>query len=196
LAHAWDDHRRPVLSKFIELLSVAAHFDINSEEYDTFRKETLERIFTKIASLEGSDDGSLDGVKKSLFSSASMFVKSDYVKGVFPPFCNSDYPPGYKNPDGAAAVVEEEEETSKFVSGELFVSLVTRCPSADLDGYELVLAKLVRDEVASLPKSVYYVSPAMRHRGEEPPNYNFMPESSLLRAAVGFLQGRKDSPNE
>ena len=45
----------------------------------------------------------------------------------------------------------------------------------------------MKDEVADLPKSVYYVSPAMRHRGEEPNNYNKMPETSSLRAIVAFV---------
>ena len=58
----------------------------------------------------------------------------------------------------------------------------------DLPGYESVLAKLVSDELREMPKSVYYVSPAMRHRGEEPPTYGYLPETSALRAAVGFLQ--------
>ena len=58
----------------------------------------------------------------------------------------------------------------------------------ELPGYESVLSKLVYDELQELPKSVYYVSPAMRHRGEEPPTYGYLPETSALRAAVGFLQ--------
>ena len=58
----------------------------------------------------------------------------------------------------------------------------------ELPGYETVLAKLVSDELREMPKSVYYVSPAMRHRGEEPPTYGYLPETSALRAAVGFLQ--------
>ena len=58
----------------------------------------------------------------------------------------------------------------------------------ELPGYETILAKLVSDELRELPKSVYYVSPAMRHRGEEPPTYGYLPETSTLRAAVGFLQ--------
>ena len=58
----------------------------------------------------------------------------------------------------------------------------------ELPGYETILAKLVSDELRELPKSVYYVSPAMRHRGEEPPTYGYLPDTSTLRAAVGFLQ--------
>ena len=118
----------------------------------------------KIVELEPEDGAEFAPVKRSLFGAVTKFGRADFKKSAMPPFCTAaTYPPGFKKPDEGEDEMEEDDGT---VSGDMIVSLVAKCPLKELPGYEAVLAKLVSEELESLPKSVYYVSPAMRHRGE------------------------------
>ena len=98
LEHCWEDHRKPVLAKFVGILSIAASFDLVNAEYEGFRRETLAKIMGKIAELESESEFHL--VKKSLFDAAAKFSKGDFSKSALPSFCTAEaaYPPGFKKP--------------------------------------------------------------------------------------------------
>ena len=52
------------------------------------------------------------------------------------------------------------------------------------EAYEALASKLVQEELNNLPRGVYHLSQAMKNRLEEHPNYNILPETSILRAII------------
>ena len=129
LEHCWEDHRKPVLAKFVSILSIAASFDLVNAEYEGFRRETLAKILAKISDLESEPEFRL--VKKSLFEAASKFGRSDFTKSALPSFCTAaaDYPPGFQKPvEGDEGAKEGEEDAATAVTGDMLVSLVAKCP--------------------------------------------------------------------
>ena len=128
LEHCWEDHRKPVLAKFISILSIAASFDLVNAEYEGFRRETLARIMGKIAELESESEFLL--VKKSLFDAAAKFSRGDFSVSALPSFCTAAaaYPPGFKKPEEGEEAKEGEDDEGAVVTGDMFVSLVAKCP--------------------------------------------------------------------
>ena len=130
LEHCWEDHRKPVLAKFVSILSIAASFDLVNAEYEGFRRETLAKILAKISDLESEPEFRL--VKKSLFEAASKFGRGDFTKSALPSFCTAaaDYPPGFKKLEegGDEGAKEGEEDAATVVTGDMLVSLVAKCP--------------------------------------------------------------------
>ena len=55
------------------------------------------------------------------------------------------------------------------------------------EAYVALVAKLVQEELNNLPRGVYHLSQAMKNKVEEHPNYNFLPETSILRAIIGHF---------
>ena len=55
------------------------------------------------------------------------------------------------------------------------------------EAYEALVSKLVQEELNNLPRGVYHLSQAMKNRLEEHPNYNFLPETSILRAIINHF---------
>ena len=55
------------------------------------------------------------------------------------------------------------------------------------EAYVALVAKLVQEELSNLPRGVYHLSQAMKNKLEEHPNYNFLPETSILRAIIGHF---------
>ena len=50
--------------------------------------------------------------------------------------------------------------------------------------FEELVTKLAQEELLNLPRGIYHLSQAMKNRGEENSNYNFLPENSILRALM------------
>ena len=131
LEHCWEDHRKPVVAKFVSILSIAASFDLVNAEYEGFRRETLAKIMGRIADLESESEFRL--VKKSLFEAASKFGRGDFTRSALPSFCTAaaDYPPGFKKPEEGGdegAKEGEEDAAATVVTGDMLVSLVAKCP--------------------------------------------------------------------
>ena len=55
------------------------------------------------------------------------------------------------------------------------------------EAYVALVATLVQEELNNLPRGVYHLSQAMKNKLEEHPNYNFLPETSILRAIIGHF---------
>lgn len=192
----WADPRKEVVAKFVDLLGIPPTFDIKSTSYQAFRKEVLAVLWSKVASAEPN-------LQRALFGCIAKFSLHDYTLQALPDFakdelllCNS---PKAEESAGAMAGSQDEEA---YIPGQCFVALLTRStPSEHLPFYEEIVSNLVKQEIEELPRAVYYVSPAMRHRGEEPPSYNYLRESSILRYAHAFLHsfvsvGRVKSSSE
>ena len=53
--------------------------------------------------------------------------------------------------------------------------------------YEILITHLAQEELNNLPRGIYHLSQAMKNKGEEHPNYNFLPENSILKAMLNQL---------
>ena len=53
--------------------------------------------------------------------------------------------------------------------------------------YETLITHLTQEELNNLPRGIYHLSQAMKNKGEEHPNYNFLPEKSILKAILNQL---------
>ena len=64
-------------------------------------------------------------------------------------------------------------------------------PLEDLDDVEYLVCNVLKQEVQSFPKLCYSVSNkwTQNHQGDSPPNYNYLPEKTLLRAIISNLLG-------
>ena len=54
----------------------------------------------------------------------------------------------------------------------------------DTKNLEILLVSLLKEEVVNLPRGAYHLSQAMKNKQEENANYNFLPETSIVRAIV------------
>ena len=126
--------------------------------------------------------------REALFAAVSCFHYDDYTLSMMPDFVKAGlkYPSGYTPPEDEPT--PKPEDVLKYIPGSIWVDLIVEAKKENLDGFEQIVTKLLRDEIVHLPRAVYYLSEAMKHKGEEPPNYNYLRETSILRGIVTALQ--------
>ena len=132
--------------------------------------------------------------RDEIFKAISCFNLEDHSLGMLPNYAKTElrYPEGFKPENADDPNPPTPESLYDFVPGHAAVGLL-----AGLDwthghdglrrGCQLVLTRFLERELAALPRGVYYLSQAMKNRGEEPENYNSLKETSVLRAFVNFL---------
>ena len=200
------DHRPEICAKFTELLSIAPLFKLDTDEYRTFIRETLTYLW-KIACQTHNEQPSSGAFSRAehkhdqtgsnhilriaaIRAIAKFNVEYHHLK-MMPNYAkvNLKLPPSYCTTPMEAA--RKPEDVLSYVPGEAWTELLIRCDKDQLTDFESVVSTVAKQEVENLPRSVYSVASkwAQKHHREEPTNYHYLPEKSVLRAIISNLLG-------
>lgn len=178
------DHRLPVVESFVHLYSLVPSFAMKkSTEYEEFRHSTLRELFSLLDSLEDIR------VRKTILQTIASFSIEDFDLAMLPRFAkkNLKYPPGFIPRESGGKPVPCPEEVLTFIPGSCWVEMVLEAPQEFVPSYQNIFVSLLEAEISSLPRGVYHVNPTPSNKGREPPNYNHLDETTLLRATVAHL---------
>ena len=75
------------------------------------------------------------------------------------------------------------EDVLPYVPSECWGQLLSKDANSDL-----LIKSLIQNEVANLPRAVYSLSQSMQNSGAEPVNFCHLPEYSVLRGIVQWIQ--------
>ena len=68
-----------------------------------------------------------------------------------------------------------------LILGSCWIKLLSHAKKNDSNevfkAYETLLIHLANEELMNLPRGIYHLSQAMKNKGEENPNYHFLPDS-------------------
>jgi hypothetical protein len=161
-----------VLCSYIEVLALAPGFRVAGPQYQEFLTSSLTWLWGVLASsLEA-------GVREAAYRALAAWPLADSQLAMLP----REVRQGVKLPARYCTSPEEAlrppEDVLPYVPGECWASLLSLGPGA-----ELLLASLLRQEVASLPRPLY-----SQGTGAEPLSYSHLSESSVLRGLVTALQ--------
>ena len=178
------EQRVPIAKKFYELLSVAPTFHIESDDFQTFLKWCLALMWKNL------NDPSFDqAVKPIIIENMSKFSIQHFEYNMLPSYCESNV---------EVDESEDNEEVAKLVSGQCWIQILANaCKNESTEifkAYECLLLDLAKEDLTNLPRGVYHLSQAMKNRSEEFPNFNFLPDTSILKAIINrLLLLQKDS---
>ena len=146
-----------------------------SDDFLTFLKWCLALMWKNL------NDPSCDqAVKPIIIENMSSFSFQHFEQNMLPSYCES-------NVEGE----EADEEVAKLVSGQCWIQILANASKTEsveiFKTYEGLLLTLAKDELKNLPRGVYHLSQAMKNRTEEFPNYNFLPDTSILKAIINRL---------
>ena len=157
------DTRVPISKAFYSLLAVAPTFSLDNEEYISFLQSLLTMMW-KYA----YDDNLPMQIRHSIFRAMGQFPLNQHQLQMLPDFACS--------PD-------DQPQPEEGVPGQCWIRMLER----DTKNLEILLVSLLKEEVVNLPRGAYHLSQAMKNKQEENANYNFLPETSIVRAIVSQL---------
>jgi hypothetical protein len=202
------DPRPEVLAKFTEMLAIAPMFKLETQEYEEFVKETLSYLWTiafkpfdkslssgatSLQAQSNQDQSTHNQTVRtaSIRAIAKFDLESNHLK-MMPSYVKErlKLPAAYCSTPMDAA--RKPEDVLSYMPGEAWTELLLCCDSKEyLDNFEYLVCSMVKKEVANLPKLCYNVANkwSQNHHGDEPPNFNYLPEKSILRAIISNLFG-------
>ena len=160
------DARLPISKAFYSLLAVAPTFAIDSDEYISFLQSLLTMMWKN-----AYDDNLSTQIRNGILRAMSHFDLNHHQLQMLPDF-----------------VCRPEDDEAAGISGHCWIQILEHDSSSSINAaLETLVTSLVNQEVMNLPRGVYHLSQAMKNKLEENANFNFLPDSSILRAAISQL---------
>ncbi|TRY61002.1 hypothetical protein TCAL_03199 [Tigriopus californicus] len=181
----WNDGRLRVRSHFYQILRVTALFDLESAVFQEFKSETLTRLWERLV-LPGQGED-IPAISQAIVG----FKLQDHKLKMLPSYVieNLKYPDGFI-PKDDTSLPPKPEHVWEVIPSDIWTKLMTDCPIPELQHqFRDLLVHLLDEELKGLPRGAYYLSQAMKNRGEEPENYGFLKEGSILRGLIAYCQG-------
>ena len=159
-----NDGRLPISKAFYSLLAVAPTFSIDSEEYKSFLQSILTMMW------KNAYDANLAiQIRQYILRAMSHFDLNLHQLQMLPDFVSRP----------------ENDDEENGISGHCWIQILEH-DSANA-ALETLVTSLVNQEVMNLPRGVHHLSQAMKNKLEENANFNFLPDSSILRALITQL---------
>ena len=170
-----------VAQKFYQLLALAPTFQLDHEDFILFLKSNLTMLW------KSAYDKTLHDLTRSAIVQAMVHFKLElHELPMLPQFAQD-----------LVARSEDVENTS--IPGQCWISILKNAKDLEAkeisDAFEKLVAKFSQDELTNFPRGIYNLSQAMKNRLEEHPNYNFLPENSVIRAIVHQFLDEKRAKN-
>lgn len=181
----WNDQRSRVRFCFYKILRVISLFDLDSPIFQEFKSDTLARLWERLVLPDHLED------VPAIVHAIMGFDLHDHQLKMLPLYVieNLRYPDGFV-PKDDSSLPPKPEHVWDIIPSDIWTKLMTDCPIPELqDHFKDLLVHLLDEELKGLPRGAYYLSQAMKNRGEEPENYNFLKEGSILRGLISYCQG-------